>query len=146
MTLTVFWMTFSLWWKKVWVFMKSYGSWILLGLSVVLTLIIAKNKQDEVAGLLKQQQDLSTRSHAEVAALEAAHEDELRRHAAIEAQYQETINRINLNHQAAIDQLTRVKQAELRQIIIDTQDKPDLMAQRINALFGLPIYTIPTTP
>jgi Tfp pilus assembly protein PilO len=140
------WAVFVLYLKKIGLFFKNYGVLILLAAVLVYMVIFAKKKQDAYNDLLKQMQDQIARHNQEVDALEQQHEQEVKRYAEIEKKYNDTLALIEQRYEQALQQLDSQKKKELHEIIAETHDDPNAMANRINNLFGLPIYTPQTTP
>jgi len=135
-----FWLNVVTTLKIVWVWLKQHWSLLVFGVVAVASGLLLKNRTDMLTALLKQQEETSKQHRQEVAELQRIRDEEIRKREQIESQYRETIARINRDHQAAVDQLTRDKQTELRRIIGETVNNPDAMASRINDLFGIPIY------
>lgn len=144
--MNITWAICVLWLKKIGLFFKNYGAIIGLGLSLLVSLLFIKNKQDAYNNLLKQMQDQITQHHQEIDSLTKNHEAEVARYADIEKRYNDTLKAIATEHQQALDKLDSQKKAELKKIITETKDDPNAQAARIATLLGIPIYVPPSTP
>jgi len=133
------------WLQVAWTYLKRFWGIIPFGFLLVFVILFARDKNQAINDLLKNQQQLSEKHRQDLAELQQIRDDERRKREEIEAQYRVVLDQINVQHQEAIARLTRQQETELRQIVAETKDDPDAMAARVNTLFNFPILP-PTHP
>lgn len=124
---------------KVWVFLKTFG-WI-IGLVVVgVVAWIFSMEKAKTADKLAESLAAATENHRkQLAEIQRVKNEELARREQIEADYRATIDRINREHAGLLQQINKEKEKEVKKIIEETQGNPDVMAERVNRVFGLPV-------
>lgn len=140
-----------LWLTKIGHGFQAMGTWLkgnwvllLLGLSLVFTVLFAKKKSDNYALLMKEFMDQQTQNAKELAELRKIQQEQIAKQQEIDRRYREVIAKIEKDYQDQIRSLTTAKQQELRQIIERNGDDPGAMASEINSLLGIPLYTLPS--
>lgn len=126
--------------KKIGLFFKNYGILIGLFLALVASIVFSFKKQNAYNKLLKEILERNNQHRRELDDLQKIHDEEVRRYGEIEKVYNETLEKIKNEHSELLSQLDSQKKSELKKIIESTGDNPDLMADRINNLFSIPIY------
>lgn len=124
---------------KVWLWIKMYWGWIVLGFLLLGALVYGTKKGKQYYDLHKAFEDQANDYRKQYRDLQAAYDQERQRHQQIEVTYRETLARIAAENQEALKNLDKTKQTELRAIVEATHDDPDLMSSRINDLFGIPV-------
>lgn len=139
-------------WLKIGHFFAYVGTWLknnwlvlLLLAGLVYAIIFARGKSSDYDQLIKQFQDQLTRNRQDLDQLRQIQQQELQKQQEINQKYNETLQLIQQNYQQEMAALDAQKKNELQNIIANTHDDPNAMAQQINALFGLPIYPMPPT-
>lgn len=126
-------------------YIKKYWWILVLGAASVWALVFSKNKTQLLEQFIKERETLNQRHQEEIDALNRIHQNDLTQRARIEQEYRTTIDRINQSHAEAIENLTKAKRQELRAIIAETNNNPELMTERVNNLFGFNVLTLPSS-
>lgn len=109
--------------------------------------IVLRGKGEEVERMLSLYQRQSDDQKRQLDEIRRLREEERVKQAQIEQTYQETLETLRRNHQEQVRLLNASKKQEIRKIIEETNGgDPDLLAKRMNALFGIPIFEQPTQP
>ena len=131
--------TFAL---KFWEFVKLYGKEVVFIVLLVYGFFLFKNKTQLIEQLI-QERNAARRDHQEnIARLTRQIELEQAIRRKIESDYQELIQRINTEHDEQIKKIALIKQEDIKTLIKKHQNDPVVMAQTINAIFGIPIMPI----
>lgn len=138
--MSTLWLNVTAWFKTMWIYIKKYWSFIIFAIFFAATIFVYRNKEKAINDLIKKQEEISKTHRQELAQIQQIRDDEIKRRTEIEANYQATIDKINKDHAEAIGKLTAAKEDELRKIISEAKDDPNVMASRINSLFGIEIY------
>lgn len=102
-----------------------------------------KGKSDQVEATLKLYEEQSKDHKRQLDEIRRLREQERVRQQEIEQTYQDTLTTLRREYQEQAKLLNAQKKEELRKIIEETQGgDPDLLAQRINNLFGIPIVRV----
>ena len=133
----------KLFFKTAFVGIKKYIWEILTALLIIISFFVYANKETVIANLVKQQRNRTQSYLDEINRLKLLHEEDIRNKLAIEQRYQDTLLLINQQHQEAIVLLDQHMKDEIRSIITETHNDPNLMASRINSLFNIPIFVAP---
>lgn len=126
--------------KIAFIFIKEHIFAIFFAILAIFVFLFAKNKQETINQLIKNQKTLSDQHKQEIEEIQKIKNEELNKRIEIEKHYQIVIDKINKDHQDAIQELSKTKEKEIKEIISETLDKPDQMASRINSMFGFPVY------
>ncbi len=141
-----------IWLMKVSNFFKVVGTWIkgnwlllLLVGTLLYVVCFAKNKMvlvDQLFQELKSQQEQNAKQLEELRKIQ---EEQITKQQEINRRYNEVLDRIQRDYHEQLRTLDVQKEQDLRNIIENNHDDPAAMAKDINILFGIPIYTTPTT-
>lgn len=139
-----------LWLTKIGNALKIAFTWVkgnfmlVLLLFVVLYSLIAVKKRDNMyKDLWEQYREQQAQNRRELEELRKIQQEQIAKQQEIDKKYREVVASIEQNYRDQLQNLSRAKEQELRQIIARTHDDPGAMAQEINSLFGLPVYTLP---
>lgn len=143
----------NLTWLKVGHFFSFIWNWlkhnwlvVILFIAMIYAVIFAKNKMANYETLLKDYQDQIARSHAELDQLKQIQQQEEAQQQAINQQYNDVLTKLQTQYAQQLAALDDDKKKQLQNIIASTHDDPQEMARQVNALFGLPIMTVPAVP
>lgn len=145
------------WFTKIWNALKLASTWLkgnahllLLLVGIVFAFIFAaffaKRKAENIDVLLKAFQDQQLQNSKELEALRQIQQDQTVKQQEINRKYQEVIAKIEQDYHAQLLAIDAAKEKELKVVIARNHDDPVAMATEINQLFGIPLYTAPTSP
>lgn len=125
--------------------LKLYWKWIVaLVLLVVLAvayIFFKKESQDRMNLLLEQINDYK----AQIDLLNKSQEEERKRQEEIDKRYQETLKAINEARTQGFERLNTEQKKEIKAIVEQTHDNPELLANRVNSFLGIPVYNANNT-
>ena len=84
--------------------------------------------------------ELLGRKEKEVEQLEEIRHDQAVKDHEIEEKYNKVVEQIRTEHAEQLEIIDATQELEIKQILEETKDDPDKMAEKINNYFGLPIY------
>lgn len=138
-----------LWLTKVWNGLKVAGTWLkgnwvllLLLLGMVCALLVTKSKSVLYDQLIKEFRDQQEQNRKALLELRKIQQDQILKQQEINRKYQEVVAKVERDYQGKLLSLTIDKEKELRAIIAQNNDDPVAMANEINSLFGIPLYTV----
>lgn len=141
-----------IWLMKVSNFFKVVGTWIkgnwlllLLAIALIYAVCFAKNKMVLVDQLFKEFKSQQEQNAKQLEELRKIQEEQITKQQEINRRYNEVLDRIQRDYHEQLRTLDVQKERDLRNIIENNHDDPAAMAKDINILFGIPIYTTPTT-
>ncbi len=120
-------------------YIKNYWWVVVFGGVSIWIILFAKNKAELLEQLTEERETISLRHRQEIEQLNRIHANDVAERVRIESEYRATIVRINQTHSEALDNLSKIKKQELRDIIAETNNNPELMAARVNSLFGFQV-------
>ena len=129
-------------WIKVWGFLKTHWTEIFFALFALYAVFFAKQKQDVIEQLLEDQKKLREEHQKNIDQLTQQIEAQITQRRKIESDYQDLIKQINERHDKQIQDIAKVKEKEIRELIAKHQGDPTKMAMTINELFGIPILGV----
>lgn len=124
--------------------LKLYWKWI-VAVVILVALTVAyiffkKESQGRMDLLLEQINDYK----AQIDLLNKSREEERKRQEEIDKRYRETLQRINQNRTEGLERLNTEQKKEIRAIVEQTHDDPELLANRVNSFLGIPVYNANT--
>ena len=129
--------------KIAFTWLKGNFMLILVGVAVIYGLIAVKKRDNAYENLWKMYREQQAQNRRELEELRKIQQEQIAKQQEIDRKYREVVASIEQNYRDQLQNLSRAKEQELRQIIERTHDDPGAMAQEINSLFGLPVYTLP---
>jgi len=127
---------------KVFGFLKSHWIEIFFGLMGLYAVFVAKRKQEIITQLVADQQKFRDQHKKNIDDLTKQVEDQISLRRKIESDYQNLIKEINERHDKQIQEIAKVKEKEIKDLIEKHQNDPTKMAETINDLFGIPILGV----
>lgn len=125
--------------------LKLYWKWIvtlvLLAVLAVAYIFFKKESQDRMDLLLEQINDYK----AQIDLLNKSREEERKRQEEIDKRYQETLKTINEARTQGLERLNTEQKKEIKAIVEQTHDNPELLANRVNSFLGIPVYNANNT-
>jgi TolA-binding protein len=125
----------------VWLKVKLYGGYVLAVILAVFAIFLFLYDKNKAGNLLDAMQKQSEDYRKQIEELRKIKEEEARKHAEVETQYRATIAKIESDKQTATLALNNEMKKQIREIVEQTRGNPQAMSQRINDLFGIPIYS-----
>lgn len=125
---------------KVWLFLKLYGTEILLGAALVYTILLVKQRNDTVESLVKQQKETREAHKKNLDLLQQQVEMEVQRRQSIEREHANIVRQINDQHDAALKEIASQRSKEIRALVEKHHDNPEKMTETINEVFGIPLF------
>lgn len=124
----------------IWLWIKH--NWLLFVMAAggIFLLFFLRQKSSQVEETMKLYQRQADNYKKQIDDIRAVQEQERVKRAEIEKTFQDTLTIIRRDYQEQLSQLNKQKKEELKNIITETHGDPDIMAERINSLFGIPIY------
>ncbi len=135
----MFFANLKLWFQKAGLWLKAHWVWLVFLVSSIIAIVFIKNGADRYKKLWLDYKTQANDYKQQLTALEKSHEEETRRKAVIEQNYQETLVRIQEENLALHIALDKAKKQEIRAIVEENHDDPDKMAARVNVLLGIPV-------
>lgn len=133
------------WFSTAWAWVKRYWALLVLVAAGIWVWFFLRGKSDEVERLLSLYQKQSDDSKKQLEDLRKLRDEEEKRRMEIEETFQTTVSQIRKEHEEQLRALTSQKKEELKKIIAETDGgNPDLLAERINGLFGIPVVSAET--
>lgn len=130
--------------KVAFAWLKGNFVLVLLLFVIIYSLIAVKKRDNMYKDLWEQYREQQAQNRRELEELRKIQQEQIAKQQEIDRKYREVVASIEQNYRDQLQNLSRAKEQELRQIIARTHDDPGAMAQEINSLFGLPVYTLPS--
>lgn len=128
--------------KIAFTWLKGNFMLVLLLFVVIYSLIAVKKRDNMYKDLWEQYREQQAQNRRELEELRKIQQEQIAKQQEIDKKYREVVASIEQNYRDQLQNLSRAKEQELRQIIARTHEDPSAMAQEINSLFGLPVYTL----
>jgi hypothetical protein len=130
--------------KVAFTWLKGNFALVLLVLFMIYSFIAVKKRDGLYKQLMEEYQKQREQNRQQLEELRKIQQEQILKQQEIDRKYREVVASIEQNYRDQIQNLSRAKEQEMRQIIERTHDDPTAMAEEINSLFGLPVYTPPT--
>ena len=118
---------------RVWTWLKNYWYFPVFAAAAMGILLVSR-KPDTALRIL----NISKDSHEkEKAVLAKAERKRLEKETSINKKYEETLKDIETRRTAAEEELNSKKRKELKKLIEETNDNPELMAEKLRERFGI---------
>lgn len=130
--------------KVAFAWLKGNFTLVLLVFFMIYSFIAVKKRDRLYKQLMDEYQKQREQNRQQIEELRKIQQEQIAKQQEIDKKYREVVASIEQNYRDQLQSLTRAKEQEMRQIIERTHDDPVAMAQEINSLFGLPVYTPPT--
>lgn len=122
-------------------FLKYWYLFAAVLVFIVLVFILkTSNGQKLYEQLMTKYHELLGRKEKEVEQLEEIRHDQAVKDHEIEEKYNKVVEQIRTEHAEQLEIIDATQELEIKQILEETKDDPDKMAEKINNYFGLPIY------
>jgi hypothetical protein len=116
----------------------KFAAVALVAVIVSVAFILLRRKKDtaivDLLGKVNAERD------AEIAIIEKAHVKEKKEKAVLDKRYAQAVMQINNQHKAEEKTLDRKQKKEVKKIIEETKDDPDLATKKITDLMGFNVY------
>jgi len=120
----------------MWSFVKKYWQVMLLGLSVLATVVLFKKQQSDFANELKKINDAH---QAEVDAINKARQEEIDQHNRDEKVLKDALAAAQKEYDAASKSLDEQKKKEIEQLVKQYSNDPTQLAQKLSDATGFKI-------
>jgi hypothetical protein len=119
-------------WTKTWVWIKHH--WYVPAM-LIYTIILWAVFRKSSANVLKVLNITKESYQKELAVLRATHENELKQKEEIVLVYQETLKKLEKEHNIKVDELSKKKQKEIHKLVGEHKDNPSALADEMKRLF-----------
>jgi uncharacterized membrane protein YgaE (UPF0421/DUF939 family) len=126
----------KLFFKKAWLYAKKYWAWIMLGVGVFFAMALFRNRENSY---LKKYRSIVEANDRQLAAMKAAHQEEIEKHKEAERKLRVTLEKIQKEYDQARKDLDDKKKEEIRQIVVKYGNDPVALAQQLHAATGFTI-------
>ena len=121
-------------WKKAWVWIKNY--WYIpavLVYTISIWLFFRKSNKN----LTKMLQISKESYQKEISAINEAREKEAEEKEKILLAYQETLKKLEKEHNVKVEDLSSKKKKEIKNLVEENKENPDALAKEMKELFGV---------
>ena len=121
-------------WKKAWVWIKNY--WYIpavLVYTISIWLFFRKSNKN----LTKMLQISKESYQKEISAINEAREKEAEEKEKILLAYQETLKKLEKEHNVKVEDLSSKKKKEIKNLVEENKENPDALAKVMKELFGV---------
>tara|TARA_R110002074_G_scaffold206543_3_gene374979 strand:- start:1882 stop:2253 length:372 start_codon:yes stop_codon:yes gene_type:complete len=119
-------------WKKVWTWVKHYWYIPAVLIYTLVLWLVFRNSNTNALKVL----DIAKESYQkEIKAIKLSHEKESREREEIVVIYQNTLKKLEKEHNVEVGQLTKRKQKEIKKLVNDHKDNPSALADEMKRLF-----------
>lgn len=122
--------------KKLWVFLRTYWSYIALVVAMVSTYLLLRRQTVDFG---RQIQDIQDRHQKELEEIKQAHDEEARRLAENERKLTVRLEQIQKQFDAAQHQLDAEKKSQVAELVREYGDQPSVLAQKLSDVTGFTI-------
>ncbi len=129
--------------KVAFMWLKGNFTLVLLVFFMIYSLIAVRKRDGMYKQLMDEYRKQREQNRQQIEELRKIQQEQIAKQQEIDKKYREVVASIEQNYRDQLQNLTRAKEQEMRQIIERTHDDPAAMAQEINFLFGLPVFTPP---
>lgn len=109
-------------------------TFILLVLVAFLSIFFVQ-KENKLLSLLQTRTDNYKK---EIDDLRALRDNEIKERIQIEQRFKEQIERLKADNSSNVQNISKEKEALIKEVLKETKDSPEKAAQRINDIFGIP--------
>lgn len=118
--------------------LKNYSAIILTFILLVLVAFLSiffVQKENKLLALLQSRTDNYKK---EIDDLRALRDNEIKERIQIEQRFKEQIERLKADNSSSVQNISKEKEALIKEVLKETKDSPEKAAQRINDIFGIP--------
>jgi DNA anti-recombination protein RmuC len=130
--------------KVVFTWLKGNFVLVLAVLAGVYGFLTLRRRDSAYSELMEEFRKQQAQNRQQLEELRRVQQDQILKQQEIDRKYREVVASIEQSYRDQLQNLSRAKEQELRQIISRTHENPIAMAEEINSLFGLPVYTPPS--
>lgn len=129
--------------KVAFTWIKGNALLIFMAVAMIYAFITVKRRDGVYQQLMDEFRKQQAQNRLQVEELRRIQQEQIVKQQEIDRKYREVVATIEQNYRDQLQNLSRAKEQELRQIVARNNDDPNAMAQEINSLFGLPVFTPP---
>lgn len=121
---------------SVWAYVKKYWAIIAAVIGFIVFEVILHEQKTDLASTLA---DINKKHQDELTAIQKANDVQEQQHLANEAKMAAQLDAIEKQYEASQKQLDDTKRAEIKQIITETQNDPNALAQKLADATGFTV-------
>ena len=129
----------KLFFLKIYSFIKVNWMSLVLGIGILYTMFIAKNKEDNIKLLISERERISKEHQQTLANIQSQVENEIKKRQEIEKKYNDLMDKIKNEYDQGVIEIAETKKKEIKDLIKRNHENPAAMANSINQLFGIQI-------
>lgn len=129
--------------KVAFTWLKGNFMLVILLVTMIYAFVAVSKRDGMYSQLMEEFRKQQAQNRQQLDELRKIQQDQIAKQQEIDRKYREVVASIEQSYRDQLQNLSRAKEQELRQIVERTHDDPSAMAQEINSLFGLPVYTPP---
>lgn len=118
----------TLFWKKVWTWIKHYWYWPVILVLLAFSIFSGTRSRDKLFNLLDKQKE---NYEKEIKIIKEASEEASKEKTSIIEEYVEEIKKIEKDHDIKVVDLKEEKQKELQSTIESNKDRPEKLAKEV---------------
>jgi len=129
----------KLFFEKVKAFLKNH--WLEIGFALVLfyAVVVLKQKQDVINRMIDEQQRTREANQRNINELAQQIEQEIIKRRKIESDYQQLLRDIQQRHEKEMENILKLKEKEIKELIARYQNNPEQMSQSLFETYGIRI-------
>jgi hypothetical protein len=129
--------------KVAFTWVKGNALLIFMAVAMIYAFITVKRRDGVYQQLMDEFRKQQAQNRLQVEELRRIQQEQIVKQQEIDRKYREVVATIEQNYRDQLQNLSRAKEQELRQIVARNNDDPNAMAQEINSLFGFLVFTPP---
>ena len=129
----------KLFFLKIYSFIKVNWMSLLLGVGLLYTAIVAKNKEDNIKLLISERERVNKEHQEILRNIQNQFENEIKKRQEIEKKYNDLMLKIKNEYDQGVIEIAETKKKEIKALIERNNENPAAMANSINQLFGIQI-------
>ena len=129
----------KLFFEKVKAFFKEHWLEIVFGLILFYAVIILRQKQDVINRMIDEQQRTREANRQNIDQLTRQIEEEIVKRRKIEEDYQQLLRNIQQRHEKEMEEILKLKEKEIKEMIARFQNNPEQMSQSLFDTYGIRI-------
>lgn len=129
-------------------FLKLHWKLLAGGVAIVATIIVGSKVglDDALKNILEAQQKAREEHKTNLAELQAKVDTEIQQRQFIERTYNDVVTKLETDHEAQTQNIAKTKEKEIKEIIARNKANPEVMATRLNELFGINVVQLKELP
>jgi len=129
----------KLFFEKVKAFFKEHWLEIVFGLILFYAVVILRQKQDVINRMIDEQQRTREANRQNIDQLTRQIEEEIVKRRKIEEDYQQLLRNIQQRHEKEMEEILKLKEKEIKEMIARFQNNPEQMSQSLFDTYGIRI-------